>query len=208
MNKELLKKWWKHPRWHSLMVLIIWIISLALLIGTVSIVNLFAPKKEIPKQEKIPESFKTYEEKWLDLLDGDYTFTYLIKQENDTIKYEGTKINEIINGYRERKDGIIKYEISKGKTYQILIDDKVEITNLYENIDENFLSISYWYERLNENRIRDTLEESPTTIYEYLIEKNEEIYTIQVLFDDLKIQSIHIQFQNKIYNLTFNLIGV
>lgn len=207
MNKEFLKKCWKHPRWHSLMVLILWIIVLSVLIGFVSIVNQLSPKKEVEKKVNREENSKvTYEEKWEDILNGNYTFTYLIKKEQETIKYEGSIKENKTTGYRERNDGIIKYEIENNKHFQVLVDEKLEIANLYENINENFISIPYLYELIKNISTNDIkiMKEKEKIIYEYNIEIESENTVVQVTIDDVKIKSITIQNQTEVYNLEFH----
>lgn len=206
MNKEFLKKCWKDPRWHSLLVLMIWIISLALLMGIVSIVNQFSPKKEVEKQEIREENNKkTYEEKWEDLLNGNYAFTYIIAKGNETIKYEGNVKEDKTTGYRERNDGIIKYEIENNKHFQILVDEKIEITNLYENVEENFLNPSSIYERIKKIPVENTdiLEETENTIYKYSTQVEEEEIKIQVIATNTQIKNITIEKLKETYQLEF-----
>ena len=208
MNKEFLKQCWKNPRWHSLMVLIIWIVSLTLLMGIVSIVNQFGSPKE-PIKNETKESKITYEDKWNNLLNSNYKFTYLVKIEDDTIKYEGTKNDNVISGYRERKDGIIKYTIENNIVYEILIDEKQVINTLYENLEENLFNLTYLYDLIKNIPANDSdiIEEDNITNYEYNTTLNEETIKIAVIEDQNQIKKIVILKENETYELEFTLIN-
>ena len=203
MNKEFLKKCWKHPRWHSLMVLMIWIVSLTLLMVIVSLVNQFSPQK---KKEEIPQ-MKTnevsFEDKWNCFL-KDYSFKYIVTNTEGTVKYEGTVKGGITTGYRERLDGIIRYSIEDNLVYEIVLDEKKELTTLYENIDANLLDLSH-IETLIQNipiANSDILEEDEKTTYEYTIA--EENLKIVVITDDIQINKITLTKENETYELSFN----
>ncbi len=89
MNKEFLKKCWKDKRWHSLMVLIIWIVSLSLLMGIVSMINLFTQPKTLPiitEMEKENNKI-SYEEMWNQFINKNYVYTYTITKEEEKIQY-------------------------------------------------------------------------------------------------------------------------
>lgn len=208
MNKEFLKQCWKNPRWHSLMVLIIWIISLTILIGIVSIINQFGSPKE-PIKNETKESKTTYEDKWNNLLNDNYEFTYLVKMENETIKYEGTKKDNVTFGYRERKDGIIKYTIENDIAYEVLIEEKCEINTLYENVEENLLNLTYLNDLIKSISANDSdiLEEDNKTIYEYNTILNEENLKIIVIEDQTQIKKITIQKEKETYEFEFARIN-
>lgn len=204
MNKEFLKKCWKHPRWHSLMVLMIWIVSLTLLMGIVSLVNQFSPQK---KKEEIPQ-MKTneisLEEKWNCFLKEDYTFYYLVTTETETVKYEGAVNKGITTGYRERLDGIIRYSIEDNLAYEMVLDEKKELTTLYENIDASLLDLSH-IETLIQNipvANSDILEEDKKITYEYTV--TEENLKIMVITDEAHIKNILIVKENETYSLSFD----
>lgn len=204
MNKEFLKKCWKHPRWHSLMVLMIWIVSLTLLMGIVSLVNQFSPQK---KKEEIPQ-MKTnevsLEEKWNCFLKEDYAFYYLVTTETETVKYEGTVKDGITTGYRERLDGIIRYSIEDNLVYEIVLDEKKELTTLYENIDANLLDLSHIETLIQNIPVANSgiLEEDKKITYEYTV--TEENLKIMVITDEAHIKNIMIVKENETYSLSFD----
>lgn len=206
MNKEFLKKCWKHPRWHSLMVLIIWIIALALLMGVVSILNLFSSPKETIRETKQENNGLSYEEKWEKFENNDYTYTYTITQNEEMIKYEGNIKEGINSGYRERKDGIIRYCIENGIVYEVVVNDKKEIQTLYENIDATLLNPTSIYEIIKTISAEDTdiLEEKEQTTYDYNAKIEEEEVKIQVIAEATQIKNIMIEKANETYKLDFD----
>ena len=128
MDKETLKKLWKNKRTHSLMVLIIWIVSLGLLMGVVTIMSELSPrnKNEIPKVEE-KTTTKSKEEKLRDLQSDEYKMIFLVTAKDNTFKYEGTEQNDIVSGYKEDQTGIKKYRIENGKIYEIVLYQVTEI---------------------------------------------------------------------------------
>lgn len=207
MDKEFLKKCWKNPRWHSLMVLIIWIVSLSVLMGIVSIINQFSTPKETIQKEPVQESNHKffYEEMWKLFETNDYAFTYTISKNGEVIKYEGNVKEGKTTGYRERNDGIIKYEIENNKHFQVLVDEKIEITNLYENVEESFLNPFSIYEKIKAIPIEDTdiIEEKEKTIYKYSTLIEEEKINICIITSETKIKNITIEKTNETYQLDF-----
>lgn len=198
MDKETLKKLWKNKRTHSLMVLIIWIVSLGLLMGVVTIISELSPrnKNEIPKVEE-KTTTKSKEEKLRDLQSDEYKMIFLVTAEDNTFKYEGTEQNDIVSGYKEDQTGIKKYRIENGKIYEIVLDQVTEIESIYENILGDLLNREKLIDLLLENKeknvllyqgenlkvnIEDNKEEietigieSDTTTYEFIFEKNKNV---------------------------------
>lgn len=206
MNKEFLKKCWKHPRWHSLMVLIIWIISLALLMGVVSILNLFSSPKETIRETKQENNGLSYEEKWEKFENNDYTYTYIITQNEEMIKYEGNVKEGINSGYRERKDGIIRYSIENDIVYEVLVQEKKEIQTLYENVETTLLNPTSIYKMIKTISAEDTdiLEEKEKTTYDYNMKIEEEDVKIQVIAEANQIKNITIEKISETYKLDFD----
>ena len=209
MDKEFLKKCWKNPRWHSLMVLIIWIVSLTILMGIVSILNQFGSPKETVQKEPIQENKNniSYEEMWKLFETNDYAFTYTVSKNEEVIKYEGNVKDGITTGYRERKDGIIRYSIEEGSTYENLMSDRKEIQTLYEYVNANLLNTTYLYNFIKEIPANDSdiIEENNKTTYEYNTELEEDTVKIVVIISDAQIETITIEKDNETYTLAFDL---
>ncbi len=204
MDKEFLKKCWKNPRWHSLMVLIIWIISLSMLMGIVAVINRFGGKKENVKVNIQNAQEITYAEKWDLFLSSAYEFTYTITNNEEIIRYIGTCKEGIITGYRERKDGIIKYSIEDDIVYENVMNEKNKMDTLYENVEERFLNPISLYEIIQnvlEENI-DILQEKERMTYEYMLEN----YTIKVTTNEKEVTKITVTNDIETYVLDFKFI--
>lgn len=220
MNKDFLKKCWEDKRLHSLMILIIWIIVLAVLMGIIFLVGAIngtdtkpeTPTNEVEtkkdnentEEQEIP-TVLSYYEKLEKLSTNDYAFTYTITKYNEKVKFEGTKENNVIEGYKQDNTGIIKYKIQNQKVYQVYIDHTVAISNLYENIDASLLDLNYvisMLKQVDDNDIVITEEESVTT-YLYNLTEGEEELEITVIENNESIEEINIHRNNEIYELIY-----
>lgn len=211
MNKEFLKKCWEDKRLHSLMVLIIWIIVLAVMMGAMFIANAIGrtdnndtPSKTTETSETAP-TILSYYDKLHNLVSSDYDFTYIINKNDEKIKFEGYKSSSGIEGYKQDKIGIIKFKIENQKVYQILIDQVIEITNLYEGIDASLLDLNYLIGILNQVSEDDVIvtEEETITTYGYNLTKDGEQLEIIVIENDEAIEEIKIHKNNEIYELMY-----
>lgn len=212
MKKEFLKKCWENQRIHALMVLMIWILSLALLMGIVyvssMVMNPQEKKAEIEEKQPVEENRETtisYNEKLQRLINGEYEFIYNITKNKEKIRFEGEKQNSVIEGYKQDTSGIVKYKIENKKVYQILIDQVVEITNLYEDIDASLLDLSYVIGLLDQVEENDiiTTEEELTTKHAYNLTQDEEELEIIVVENKTSIEEIRISRNNEIYQLQY-----
>lgn len=218
VDKSFLEKCKEDKRLRSLMTLIIWVVVLAILIGGMYIISLFnntisnsknseTKVNEEKKNNDMPEIL-SYTEKLSKLVDSDYEFSYLITKGNEKIKFDGTKTSLVIEGYKQDSNGIIKYKIEKNKTYQILIDKVVEISNLYENIDSSLLDLNYVVGLLNNEPEDDIIitEEELITSYIYNLTKDEEELEITVVENNDAIEEINIRRSNETYTLMYEII--
>ena len=217
MNKDFLKKCWEDQRLHSLMILIIWIVALSLLMGVVFIIGAISEidnkttnqvetkKDNIIGEEQESQLVLNYFEKLEKLSTNDYEFTYNITKYNDKIKFEGTKENNIIIGYKQDNAGIIKYKIQNQNVYQVYLDYTIPNSNLYENIDGSLLDLNYvisMIKQVNDNDIVITEEEKVTT-YLYNLTADEEELEITVIENSESIEEINIRRNNEIYELIY-----
>lgn len=202
MKKEFIKKAWKNPRWHSLIVLIIWIVVLTILMGITTLIQKFSSPNTLNSSEV---SKNSYDEKFQRLIKADYAFTYEINLNNEIIKYDGIKYENVINGYRERKDGIIKYIIQDGISYSILLNEKNIITNLYENINSNLLDLNYLYnltKNIEEDEY-DYTENITTNTHEYNLFLDNENIKITIIENKKNIENIIILKDQTKYDLKY-----
>ncbi len=205
MDKEFFKKCWKNPRWHSLMVLIIWIVSLSLLMGVVTIINEFKPQEK-RENYKIEETQKgiNYKEKLQDLLSDEYLMSFIVTKNDNTIKYEGTEYNEVVNGYKEDVSGITKYRIENGILYEVILDQVTEIESIYEEIISEFLDRNTLIAYILENEEEGIIDNKETSTYEYNLRYKEEKISINVVETKEFIEQITIESENENYQLTFS----
>ena len=205
MDKEFFKKCWKNPRWHSLMVLIIWIVSLSLLMGVVTIINEFKPQEK-RENYKIEETQKgiSYKEKLQDLLSDEYLMSFIVTKNDNTIKYEGTEYNEVVNGYKEDASGITKYRIENGILYEVILDQVTEIESIYEEIISEFLDRNTLIAYILENEEEGIIDNKETSTYEYNLRYKEEKISINVVETKEFIEQITIENENENYQLTFS----
>lgn len=220
MDKSFFKKCWEDKRWHSLMVLLIWIIVLAVLMGILYIANSFNSNSisnekndtnsEVDSSENTdshPEVL-SYFEKLENLLSQDYEYVYSIKNKEQLIKYEGTKKDGITIGYKQDALGIIKYKIENQRTYQILVNDIIDISNLYDEIDASLLDLNYIIPILNQVNTNDIIitEEENLTTYNYNLTQDEEEMEIVVTENESQVETIEIKRNNETYLLQYKLI--
>lgn len=205
MDKETLKKYWKNPRTHALMVLIIWIVSLGLLMGIVTILNELTPqqKGKTPKTEEKQQK-KSLEEKLQDLRSDEFLMSFRVTAKENTFKYEGTKQNGVVNGYKEDKNGIKKYRIEQDKIYEIVLDQATEIDTIYEEIIPEFLDRQTLISLLLENEEESIIDNKENSTYEYKLFYKEENVKINVVETKESIETITIESENAEYQLTFS----
>lgn len=204
MNKETLKKIWKNKRWHSLVVLMLWMIGLALAMLLVFLMD--DANSTISPQTNTNTNINRnldYYDKLENLEEEDFSFSYTVTKDNEKITYEGNKIKNTITGYRQNRNGIMKYKIEDGITYEIQVDKEVEITTLYENVNASLLDISYILDLLYENKEENILSSNGTTTYFYSVVENEEPMQIKVTENSTCIENITLTLTNTTYELAF-----
>ncbi len=201
-----------NKRLQALKVLGIWIIVLAFLMGAAYVLN--SNKKEenetiINSVDEIEKNDKqdglSYYEKLDKLITNNYDFVYLINKNGEKVKFEGTKEDLIVTGYKQTEDEIIKYKIIGQKTYQVGIDKDKEITNLYDDIDASLLELNYVIGILRQIAEKDVIvtEEENKTIYDYNLNQDEEELEITVKENEESIESISIRRRNEAYELLY-----
>ena len=131
---------------------------------------------------------------------GDNNFEYVFTIENDSkVKYTGRRCNGLETGFKETKDGIIKYIIdSDKKTYKYVDDEKVEVDDLFAGFDANFLDVKLLF-----NNLSDILYTKEENTYKY----EKEGHQVGVTTNDEYITKITIANANTTYILEFANIG-
>ena len=86
-------------------------------------------------------SSKTINELKNELLNNTYNYKYEITINNDKYIYNGTKNKDNESGYKETSQGVIKYYIDNTGTYEEKLNEKIPLSNLYENLDYNYINL-------------------------------------------------------------------
>ena len=102
---------WSTTQGKSTIKFIAWMIFIIILIVIFAINGKQENNNINNTQEKNEEiiSFEKYETMQDNLLNGCFNYEYKIIEENITTIYTGKKLNDTEIGYKETKDGIIKY---------------------------------------------------------------------------------------------------
>lgn len=146
--------------------------------------------------------FLLFSEMINNLINGNYEYSYNITSNNINYIYEGIKCNNEELGYKESIDKIIKYYINDQNTYQVILNEYVEITNLYEGIDTNFINLEVLFNNLNEY-LYNTVKNENTRVITY----DKDGYKVSITTDLENITNISITTDNSVYNLDFNVIN-
>lgn len=155
-------------------------------------------RNSVKDEEKKVLSFKEKQEK---LLKEDHTYKYTISK-SDTIIYDGKIENGEEYGYKDGKEGIIKYRIAGGKTYKITNNTEEEYNNLYDDLDNRYLDVNNIFNLINSSSAMID-RQNKEVIYEYVIEENNyKIYT-----NEIEIYKINIVTKDGSYTLEFKPLG-
>lgn len=153
-------------------------------------------------QKEETSTFKNYEEMQSDLLNGCYSYNFRVVSEDNIIIYSGILSATGDIGYKENNEGIIKYSKENGIIYKVLLDQKEEINNLYDESDKAFLDIKTLFANLKEYLYNITKNESTREI-----NYNKEGYKVVVKTNLENITNITITNENKTYELQFTNVG-
>ena len=190
-------KLWENKRYHALICLGLWLIFFlfVFLIVVIPYNNSF---KNLPKNNET-ETIITFNDMKEKLLNSGYDYKYTINTTLGKTVYTGTKTKENDTGYRENSEGLIKYEINSEGIFQINMDEKVPLENLYLDLNGNYLDIQKIYD-LTLNLTENVNEDQNEISYE-----NENIRIIFKI-NEQNILSINIKDNNDDYLLEFDNI--
>lgn len=198
-KESFMNQMWNTQKGKALIKLGIWFLFFCL-IGILLLFsepNVQTKKQETPKVQE--EKYLTLDNMFENLLENDYEYQIEIldKETEERITYNGEIKDGIDLGYRESKIGIIKYKITNGKTYQILIDEETEMNNLFQEEDQNYVSIANIQKLIVEQPFEETKDEKERTLVYQL--KNE---LIEIKTDKIKIHTMKITTNNKRYTIS------
>lgn len=140
----------------------------------------------IKKEENNTKDLKDY----LTLLsDSNINYTYKINSSNLVYTFKGTVTNNIEEGYKESASNIIKYYIVEDEIYQEVLDNRIPISNLYEDLNQDYLNVKKLVSHLsnlNFTKIDDTYKATNNNLNYEINIKNEEINNIIIIGNDLE----------------------
>lgn len=190
-------KLWENKRYHALICLGLWLIFF-LFVFLIVVIPYNNTLKNLPKNNE-NENITTFIDMKEKLLNSDYDYKYVVNTSLGKTVYTGNKTKEKDTGYRENSEGLIKYEINNEGIFQINMDEKIPLENLYLDLNENYLDIQKIYD-LTKDLIENVNEEENEISYE-----NENIIVIFKI-NEQNILSINIKDNNDDYLLEFDNI--
>ena len=187
----------ENKRYHALICLGLWLIFFLFVFLIVDI-PYNNTLKNLPKNNE-NENIITFNDMKEKLLNSEYNYKYTVNTSLGKTVYTGTKTKENITGYKENSEGLIKYEINNEGIFQINMDEKIPLENLYLGLNENYLDIQKIYD-LTLNLTENVNEDQNEISYE-----NENIRIIFKI-NEQNILSINIKDNNDNYLLEFDNI--
>lgn len=181
-KKNVLKEMWNTEKGKALLKLGMWFLFFCV----IGILLLFSSSDQnLEPESKEPSSTKENAE-WINidtmletLMQSDYKYQISIEsmEGSEPIIYNGERKDGIDTGYRESKIGIIKYKIVDGKTFQVLVDEDIEIDNLFQEEDQNYVNIWNVKEQIQNQNLEETRSDGERTLLYHLEDATIEITT-------------------------------
>lgn len=190
-------KLWENKRYHALICLGLWLIFF-LFVFLIVVIPYNNTLKNLPKNNET-ENVTTFMDMKEKLLNSDYDYKYVVNTSLGKTVFTGNKTKEKDTGYKENSEGLIKYEINNEGIFQINMDEKVPLENLYLDLNEDYLNIQKIYD-LTKDLIENVNEEQNEISYEN--------GNIEIIFkiNEQNILSINIKDNNDDYLLEFDNI--
>lgn len=157
-------------------------------------------KNTLNKTEEEKEEVKTsYRDKQLKLINDNYQFTYTISNSTSSVVFTGKKNDNVIFGYKETNNGIVKYKIEGEKVYIINLNNEVEYDKLYDGLKKELFNLKDLFDKLNSQNAVINKQEN-MDIYTY---ENIEGYKYIITTTDETINKIEITDGSTNYLFTF-----
>ena len=155
-------------------------------------------------EENDNNDFKNYEVMQSNLRENNYEYVFTINASNSNkYTYTGTRCNGLESGFKEDQDGVIKYIVGYDKkAYKVVNDEYIEIDNLYDGFDGNYLIIDKIFNDLSDVLYELDMNENKA-IYKY----NLDDYNAIITTSKENIEIINITKGEVVYNLEFTNIG-
>lgn len=190
-------KLWENKRYHALICLGLWLIFF-LFVFLIVVIPYNNTLKNLPKNNET-ENVTTFMDMKEKLLNSDYDYKYVVNTSLGKTVFTGNKTKEKDTGYKENSEGLIKYEINNEGIFQLNMDEKVPLENLYLDLNEDYLNIQKIYD-LTKDLIENVNEDENEISYEN--------GNIEIIFkiNEQNILSINIKDNNDDYLLEFDNI--
>ena len=140
----------------------------------------------------------TYKDKQEKLFTNNYDFKYVITGAIN-VKYTGSFTNGVIEGYKEDENGIIKYKVVDGTSYQVNGSETTVYEGLYEGLDASLFNFQSVFGNLNTNKAK-IVEKNKAKEYYYEIVDG---YNYSIIMDDKHINEIKIENESLKYDFSF-----
>ena len=178
----------------------------ALKLGIYGIIVLFlllviaATKHDAPHEYNVNYKISqtSYEDCLNKLAENNFSYNFKVTLPDQTISFQGQNDGQINSGYKEDVNGILKYVIKDNTVYQVIMDQESPITNLFDNLNSNYLDVNYIVSLL-----KDATYEQNSDIYNYTLDNLQ----IQVTKNRFAITNIVLQDGSNTYNLSFSDVG-
>lgn len=192
---KLIKRLWNTPKGKPLIKLILYFVMMLIIVLIIS----FGYNKAPHDTDVKVSSFELFKK---EILKNNFAYKYQISNDLIDVVYEGKKKDDMDIGYKTFQNTITKYLIEDNSTYDITMTDKVLITNLFENINVNYLDLNYIFYLIEDKEPEIIVEEKITTdIYNLTNNK------ITVHYNEKNIFKIEIENESH-YILTFSSVGL
>ncbi len=129
-----------------------------------------------------------------DLLNGTYHYKYYVENSSGSYLFDGTKYENYEEGYKnynnESGNGVIKYYKDSTGIYQVNGEEKVLSDEIYQNIEEKYLELSYLFDIMKELELQKDTGNYGYPVY-YAVDSYYR-YTINISKDETKITDISV----------------
>ena len=185
-----MNNFWGTERVNSLIKLIAW---LAFILIVYLVMTFGIKSKPVTPQEDAPEEEVNKEETITSLLDKDFTYTYHVTIGEEKYTFEGKILGNLEEGYKQDNDGtIVKYQIENNEVYQVINEEKTLISNLYENMQAEFLDYKFIDNIIQEHVKTTSPYEYSYLDYYFLVNKDREnSITVTITKDNASYELVY-----------------
>lgn len=196
--KKGIKELKKTSRGKAILRLIKWFIFFIVLFIFIAISSTLTPKKnDLKPKEDLPLKEEEQNNKLDFNFKSSYSYKYEVNVKGEKYLFTGFKEGVTDEGYKESKEGILKYLIDDTGIYNVNGEEKSLIDNLYEGIDFNYLDPVYIL-----TIIRNLEFITEDNMYKASDKKNDYVITVNNKeITNISVKALDFSY---VYNLSFN----